>query len=292
MMTWLEGLEHITREDEPLAPYCWLRLGGHAEVFAEPTNRAELQEIVVRCHTNNVPIRMIGGGSNLLIRDEGVKGVVMHLAAPAFGSIVVQGKTVVAGGGASLAHVVSTAAREGLGGLESLAGIPGTIGGALHENTGNRTSDVGQRVERVEAMTRTGEIVTREREDMQFSYRQSSLNELAILDAHFTLEPEDSADVTRRLQKKWIIKRASQPTGQLGTLGLFRDPQGTSARELIEQAGLKGTVVGGVRLSDRDPNYVIVEGGTTDDVLQLVDSVRKRTAEKTGTELETAFEVW
>lgn len=291
-MSWLEGLEHFTRKDEPLAPYCWLRLGGNAEFFAEPTNREELQEIVRRCHANEVPIHMIGGGSNLLIKDAGVKGVVIHLAAPEFGSISVEDATIIAGGGASLAHVVSTAAREGLGGLESLAGIPGSVGGALHGNAGSRTSNVGQRVTQVVALTRSGEIVTRNRDDMQFSYRQSSLNELAILEARFSLDKEDAMELTRRMQKKWIIKRASQPTGQIGTLGLFRDPQGTSARELIEQAGMKGTRVGGVRLSDRDPNYVIVEGGTIDDVLQLVDKVRQQTAEKTGAELETAFEIW
>ena len=291
-MSWLEGLEHFVRQDEPLAPYCWLRLGGNAEFFAEPTSRGELQEIVRRCHSNEIPIHMIGGGSNLLIRDEGVKGVVIQLAAPEFGAINVAETTIVAGGGAQLSHVVSTAAREGLGGLESLAGIPGTVGGALHGNTGSRTSNVGQRVTEVVVLTRQGEIATRTREDMQFSYRQSSLNELAILEARFSLDQEDAIELTRRMQKKWIIKRASQPTGQIGTLGLFRDPQGMSARELIEQAGLKGTQVGGVRLSDRDPNYVIVEGGTTGDVLELVEKVRKQTAEITGTELETAFEIW
>ena len=291
-MSWLEGLEHIIREDEPMAPYCWLRLGGKAEYFAEPTTRDELQEIVRRCHSRQTPLHILGGGSNLVIPADGVSGVVIQLSAPEFGAITVDATAIIAGGGARLAAVISTAAREGLAGLESLAGIPGTVGGALHGNTGSRTSNVGQRVREALVLTRSGEILTRSREDMQFAYRQSSLNELAILEARFELEREDAAELTRRLQKKWIFKRASQPTGELGTIGLFRDPQGTSARELIEQAGLKGSSVGGARLSDRDPNYVVVEGGTIDDVLQLVENVRTQMEERTGIGLEIAFEKW
>src|SRR5258707_477791 len=138
------GFEHIVRENEPLAPYTWFRLGGAAQYFAEPTSIDELAALVRRCHEAGVPGRGVGGGSNLLVRDEGVPGMVVALGAAAFGRIEVTGRKVVAGGGAKLGHVISTAVREGLAGLEMLVGIPGTVGGALHSNAGTHSGDIGQ----------------------------------------------------------------------------------------------------------------------------------------------------
>src|SRR3954469_10082967 len=120
------GFEHIVRENEPLAPHTWFRLGGPAQYFAEPTSVDELTALVRRCHEAGLPVRMLGGGSNLLVRDEGVTGLVVALGAAALGRIDVAGRKVAAGGGAKLGHVISTAVREGLAGLEMLVGIPGT----------------------------------------------------------------------------------------------------------------------------------------------------------------------
>src|SRR3954469_7983068 len=122
------GFEHIVRENEPLARYTWFRLGGPAQYFAEPTDVDELAAFVRRCHESGTPVHVLGGGSNLLVRDEGVPGVVISLGAAAFGRIEVSGRKIVAGGGAKLGHVISTAVREGLAGLEMLVGIPGTVG--------------------------------------------------------------------------------------------------------------------------------------------------------------------
>ena len=140
-MSWLDGLEHITVENEPLAGRCWLRLGGPAEFFAEPTTEDELVALVARCREHDVPVRLLGGGSNLLVRDEGVSGMTIRLDATVFGQVTVSDRKVTAGGGASLAQVISAAAREGLAGLEPLAGIPGTVGGALHGNAGSRATE-------------------------------------------------------------------------------------------------------------------------------------------------------
>src|SRR5262245_38874748 len=136
LMAIFTGLEHIVRENEPIAHFTWLRLGGPARYFAEPTSVDELKSLVIRCRDAHLQVRVLGGGSNVLIRDEGVAGLVVHLAAAAFGSISVQGTTVTAGGGAKLSHVISTSVREGLSGLEPLVGIPGTVGGALRTNAG------------------------------------------------------------------------------------------------------------------------------------------------------------
>ena len=174
-MSLLDSFAHIVRENENLAPYTRLNIGGNAEYFVEPTNQDELIGIVKLCHENKLPIRLIGSGSNLLVSDKGVNGVVLHLAAPAFGLIEVTDKGLVAGGGAKLSQFVSTAVREGFAGPEQMVGLPGTIGGALHSSIAAHV-DFGGWVQSAEVLTRTGEIEQRTAESMSFSYHQSSLN--------------------------------------------------------------------------------------------------------------------
>ena len=289
----ISGLEHVVREGEPMARHTWLRMGGAAEYFAEPTSVEELRTLVHRCREQEVPIRMLGGGSNLLVRDDGVKGMVVHLAAPAFCNIEMRGQHLIAGGGASLAHVISTAVREGLAGLEQLVGIPGTVGGALHGNSGRQHADIGQWTHSSTVMTRGGEILSRAREDLQFAYRQSSLNELVILDAQFELDREDPAQLTKRMQKLWIVSKAGQPTGDQFAGRIFKNPLGMRAADLVDEVRLKGTRVGGAEVSDRNANYIIAgSDAIVDDVLQLVSLMRNRIAEQLGIELEAEIETW
>lgn len=291
-MGW-DGLEHIVRADEPLAPRCALRIGGNAEFFAEPTNRDELLQVVQRSRDEGLAVRLLGGGSNLLVSDAGVKGVTISLAAPEFGKIDVEGNTVRAGGGALLAHVIATAAREGLAGMESLTAIPGTIGGALHGNAGDHNTAVGRFVQSATVLTRSGEAATRKKTDMTFAYRESSLDELAILDAEFVLESEDREELTRRLQKTWIVKRAGHPMGGQAAAYLFKDPLGMTAAELIEEAGVKGASIGGASLFDRDANFVVASpDASTADVLKLMDQVREQVAQQVGVDLETNIQIW
>ena len=292
-MTIPSGFEHITREKEPLAPYTWLRLGGPAQYFAEPTSVDELTRLVKRCHKDGIPVRVLGGGSNVLVRDEGVSGMVIHLAAAAFGKISVAGKRLTAGGGAKLAHVISTAVREGLGGLEHLAGIPGTIGGALHTNAGTHGGDIGQATTSATMLTRSGEVVTRSRPDLRFGYRDSSLDELVLLEATFELEPRDSAALTKLMQQTWILKRASQPAGDVGAGCIFKNPGGTTAASLIEQSLPDGARSGDAEIYLGSANFMVVgPRGKANDVITLIDQVRSMVAEKTGVELEPAIEIW
>jgi UDP-N-acetylmuramate dehydrogenase len=148
---------------------------------------------------------MLGGGSNLLINDAGVPGLVIHLASPAFSKISVNGETVTAGGGAKLGHVISHAVRDGLGGLEALVGVPGTVAGAVHGNAGSRGGDIGQWTSCVTVMTQAGETVERGRNELVFAYRQSNLDDLVILEAKFSLDREDPEELARRMQKLWIM---------------------------------------------------------------------------------------
>jgi len=292
-MTVVSGFEKIVRRDEPLAGRTWLQLGGVASFYAEPKSVDELAALVRRCCDEEVPIRVLGSGSNVLVRDDGVSGMVVSLGGPAFTDIRVTDGRLMVGGGAKLAHAISETVRAGLAGLEPLVGIPGTVGGALHGNSGSRGGDIGQWACRATVMTRTGEILQRNREDLVFAYRQSSLDELVILSAEFQLEEDDPERLTKRMQKQWIIKKAGHPLSHQNVASVFKNPRGMSAGMLIDQAGLKGTRVGAVEVSQRHANFIVAdEGATSQDVLRLMDIVRSRVAERLGVELETELEIW
>jgi UDP-N-acetylmuramate dehydrogenase len=281
------------KEKVSLAERTWFKLGGPAQFFSEPQSVDELQAVVKRCHDESLQVRLLGGGSNVLVRDEGVSGMVISLTGPAFSSIGIDGNNVTAGGGASLANVITAVVGAGLAGLEPLVGIPGTIGGALHGNAGTQAGDIGQWTNRATVMTRAGELIARERNDLVFAYRQSSLDELVIVDAKFELEEENPDEITKRMQKQWIFKKANLPMAHENTGCIFRNPRGMSAGMLIDQAGLKGERVGGAEVSQRHANFIIAHPkASTRDVLKLIDVVRSRVAERMGVELETEIEIW
>ncbi len=292
-MTLVSGFEKIICRQEPLGDRTWLKLGGCAAFYAEPKSVDELAALVRRCREEEVPIRVLGGGSNVLIRDDGVAGMVVSLSNGDFAEIQVNGRRLTAGGGATLAHAISETVRHGLAGLEPLVGIPGTVGGALHGNSGSRGGDIGQWACRATVMTRAGEILQRDREDLVFAYRQSSLDELVILSAEFDLEDDDPEQLTKRMQKQWIVKKAAQPLSHQNVASVFKNPRGMSAGMLIDQAGLKGMNIGAVEVSQRHANFIIAhQGATSQDVLRLIDMIRSRVAERLGVELETELEIW
>jgi UDP-N-acetylmuramate dehydrogenase len=289
----IAGFEHVVRENEPLAPYTWLRIGGPAQFLAEPTSIDELAALVRRCHESGLLVRILGGGSNLLVRDDGVPGLVVNLGAAAFGRIEVNDRKLVVGGGAKLGHVISTAVREGLAGLETLVGIPGTVGGALHTNAGTHGGDIGQCTASASVMTRQGEIVTRQKSELRFGYRNSSLDELVIVEATLELEPGDSRYLTKQMQQAWILTRAEQPLSNQKSGQIFKSPGGASAASLIEDAKLDTAKVGEAEISERNANFIVVGSkATSRDVLALIEHVRAGVAERMGVELELAIEVW
>jgi UDP-N-acetylmuramate dehydrogenase len=291
-MAAMTGIDCV-RENVPLADRTWFKLGGPAQYFAEPASVEELLAVVERCRDEGLSVRLLGGGSNVLVRDEGVAGMVISLAQPNFGDVKISGCRVRVGGGANLANTITVTVGAGLAGLEPLVGIPGTVGGALHGNAGSHGGDIGQWASCATVMTRGGEIIQRQREDLVFAYRQSSLDELAILEAQFELEEEDPVEVTKRMQKQWIIKKASLPMAHENTGCIFKNPRGMSAGMLIDQCGLKGEQVGGAEVSQRHANFFLAHpGASAQDVLQLIDLVRNRVAERMGVELETEIEIW
>jgi len=291
-MTTLTGINCV-RKEVPLAERTWFKLGGPAEYFAEPGSVDELQAVVERSRDEGLTVRLLGGGSRVLVRDEGVRGMVIRLHEPAFSEISIAGNKVTAGGGANLANVITASVGAGLAGLDPLVGIPGTIGGALHGNAGIQGGDIGQWTTQATVMTRAGEILQRDRDDMVFAYRQSSLDELVIVEAQFELEEEDPTELTKRMQKQWIVKKSNLPMAHENTGCIFKNPRGVSAGMLIDEAGLKGERAGNVEVSQRHANFFVAHpGATSREVLELIELVRNRVAERMGVELETEIEIW
>lgn len=287
------GFEPIFTANAPLAERTWLRVGGAAEWLARPTSVEELVSIVTRCRDEGASVRVLGSGSNVLVRDAGVSGVVLQLDHDAFTTIKIEGTRVTAGGGASLATLINDTVRAGLGGLDTLVGIPGVVGAALHHNAGGRGGDIGQAVTEARVLTRSGETLTRGQDHLVFGYRESSLDELVILEAVFELEASEPSELTKRMQKQWIVSKASQPMSHERRGQIFRNPRGMSAGMLIDQAGLKGATVGGASVSDKHANFFVADGeATADDLLKLIELVRSRVQERMGIELELAIEIW
>lgn len=289
----LTGFENVMRQGEPLAMHTWFQLGGPAEYFAEPENAEQLIALVKRCHAEGVDMRLLGQGSNILVRDEGVPGMVIRLSAPAFSEIRVEGRSLIAGGGAPLGRAVTTAVHRGLAGLEALIGIPGTVGGALHGNAGTRSGNIGQWTIEATVIAANGEVYQRSVDELVFDYRQSSLDDLVILEASCQLEEDDPRELAQRMLKQWIVKKASQPMGHQCAGCVFKNPRGQSAGELIDHAGLKSTRIGGAVVSDRHANFIVAEPEcTAQDVLRLIELIRSQVRDRTGIELELEMEIW
>lgn len=292
-MSGLEAFKEILQRDEPLAPYTWLNLGGPAQYLLSPRSIEELTEVVRACHQNQIPIHLLGGGSNLLVKDEGVSGAVIRLTAPVFGQVVIDGNRVTAGGGALLSHVIAEAVRSGLAGFENLTGIPGTIGGALCGNSGGRLGEISQLVESVTGLTMLGERVVRNKDELSFDYRESNLGDLMILEANFLLTPGDPDAIAQVLKKNWITKKSVQPLSSQTAGCIFKNPRAQRAGLLIEQAGLKGTRIGGAEISDRHANFIVtLPGAKSSDVLRLIDLIKSKISEQFGVHLELEIKIW
>jgi UDP-N-acetylmuramate dehydrogenase len=292
-MSFPQNFSDITRRDVPLASYTWLKVGGPAQFLVEPRSVGELVAVVKAAHQSSIPFRLLGGGSNVLIPDAGLSGITLRLTHESFAQVAIESPIVRAGGGALLSHVMSQSVASGLAGLENLVGIPGTVGGALHGNAGTRHGEVGQYVRSVTVLTSAGERCVRTEDELTFGYRTSSIIESVILEVEFELTPDDPDEITRRMRKQWIMKKATQPLSFQSAGCIFKNPRGLSAGALIEQAGLKGTRVGQAEVSDRHANFVVThDGATATEVRTLIDLIRSKVAEIHGVELELEIQVW
>ncbi len=292
-MQFPDSLAHLIQFDYPLAPHLWLGIGGPARYYAEPTSRGELIDLVRWAAQQSIPVRVLGGGSNLIARESGVDGLVISMGAGPLCELSTEGSRLTAGGGAKLSHVVTHAVGAGLAGLEHLLGIPGTVGGALVSNAGAGGRDIGSVTEQIEILSRDGVVRSISGDEAQFSHRRSDLCGDVILSATFRLEKSDLESLTKRMQKLWITRNSSQLSGVSRIAMPFVDPDGATAQRLIADIGLAGTREGGASISADRPNLLVAsETATSNDCLRLIERVREQVLLQTGIDLQSNLQIW
>ncbi len=292
-MSLADAFPDITRPDEPLAPYTHLKTGGPAEFLVQPRSVDDLKAVLAHCRAVGIPLRMLGGGYNLLVRDHPIPGAVVRLTGSGFDAITVSGTTVRAAGGSQLFDLIARSVHAGLTGLETLVGIRGTVGGSVRCNVGDRSGEIGSAVRRVAVLTDAGTEQVRGRDELTFGARSSDINEPVILWVEFQLEPDAPDAILKRMRRTWVLRKGAEPLSFQAAVRLFRDPPGGSAAALIDRAGLAKTRVGGAEVSDRNGNYAVAHPGTTAaDILGLVEVVRARVKEDAGVTLHQELNVW
>jgi UDP-N-acetylenolpyruvoylglucosamine reductase len=278
--------------DEPLAKHTTLRIGGPADVYVEPASEADLAAVVKFCHERSLPFFVIGRGSNLLVRDGGVRGVVICLVQANFSRIEVAGERLHCGAGAKLKNVAVEAKRNGLTGVEFLEGIPGSVGGALRMNAGAMGGATFDIVESVRFMDHAGKIQERGRAGIPVEYRSCPLlKDHIALGAVFKCKPAPREEIEKRMkafsEKRWASQPAAPSAGCL-----FKNPDPIPAGKLIDELGLKGTRVGGAVVSAEHGNFIVNDGdATAHDVLELIAILQQRAKNERGIELQTEVEI-
>ena len=279
------------RENEPMKAHCSFRIGGPAEVFVEPGSEAELCAVWRYLRAVGAPATVIGNGTNLLVRDEGVRGAVVHLG-DRFASIERTADGLRAAAGVTLARLATAAKEQGLAGLEFAHGIPGSLGGAVIMNAGAYGGEIKDVVASVRYLDADGE--PRETEAPDFSYRRSRFSDSGelVLGAALRLLPGDPAAIHARMMELWARRSASQPLDRPSAGSTFKRPATGYAAAMIEAAGLKGASVGGAQVSEKHAGFVINTGGATfADVTALMARIRETVYAETGILLEPEVKI-
>ena len=292
-MDFPDDLMHLIRTDEPLGPLAWLGIGGPARFFAEPMDIADLQRLLAAAQEQSLSVRILGGGSNVLVREAGVNGLVISLAGTMNSEITIDGTKMNVGAGAKLSHAVIKSVGAGLGGLEHLVGIPGTVGGAVVGNASAGGRDIGSAVNSVTVLEKDASIRTMTQQEAGFSHRKTSLAGLVVLDVSFELETRDVLALTKRMQKLWISRNAARPTDEPRIAMPFVDPDGMPAKDLLQTVGLAGMREGEVSLDAQHPQFMIAHSGaTSEQCLRLIERVREQVLLQTGIDLQLNLQIW
>ena len=271
--------------DAALGPQTWFRAGGAAEVLFRTADVEDLATFMGAL-PSDVPVTVLGVGSNILVRDGGVKGVVIRLLR-GFTGISVEGQEIVAGAGALDLNVALTARDHALAGVEFLSGIPGTIGGALRMNAGAYEGDLAQVLVSAEAVDRSGKVHVVPASALGFSYRHSEAPaDWIFTSARLRATPGDQLAIARRIAEIDAARTESQPRSRTGG-STFVNPPGQKAWQLIDQAGCRGLTIGAAQVSEKHCNFLVNLGeATAGDIEGLGEEVRRRVLEKTGVQLE------
>lgn len=273
--------------NEPMARHTTFRIGGNADVFLLPASIEELLEVLRLVKQYSVPLTILGNGSNVLVRDGGIRGAVASFGKP-FAHIERRGTRIAAGAGATLGTVSLFAASHSLSGLEFAVGIPGSLGGAIFMNAGAYDGEMSNVVSNVTAVTPKGELRRYRASEMNFGYRHSVFQENGhiICEIELALQAEEATVIQEKMAEFTKRRMEKQPLDKPSAGSTFKRPPGLFAGTLIDEAGLKGFSIGGAQVSEKHAGFVINKGGATAaDVLALIEEIQRRIEEKNGVRL-------
>ena len=290
----VQGLQKFVPEEnillqESMAGHTTFRIGGPADCFVQLENEEQLKGIQHYLKQVEVPFFLLGNGSNLLVSDEGYRGVILQVGQK-MNQIVVTGNQIVAQAGATMAQVARAAMENGLTGLEFASGIPGTIGGGVVMNAGAYGGELCQVVTMVKVVSKDGEILELDNETMEFGYRTSTIRNsgFTVVEVTFLLESGEKDAIKAKMEDLASRRREKQPLEFPSAGSTFKRPEGHFAGQLIMEAGLRGFQIGGAKVSDKHCGFVINAGGATaKDVRAVIDEVQNQVKEKFNVDLET-----
>jgi UDP-N-acetylmuramate dehydrogenase len=291
-----EAVEADIRFLEPMRGHTSLRIGGEADVFVSPYDLRSLCNLIKVSRSKGIPVLPVGGGTNLLVRDRGIEGVVLSLAV--FNSISVLSESaddvfIYADAGVPLPKLVEFSRKHGLSGLEGLSGIPGYLGGAIAGNAGAFGYEIKDTIVSVSVVDFSGSEKKLEREEIDFSYRSAGIPEGSIiLGAELRLKKDEPEAVSERISGFLKEKKTRQPLGERSAGCVFKNPEGYQAGRLIDEAGCKGMKQGDIEVSSIHANFFVNKGkGSAEDFLRLMDKVASRVKEKFGIVLEPEIRI-
>jgi UDP-N-acetylmuramate dehydrogenase len=279
--------------NEPLKSHTTFKIGGPAKIFFRPPDLKDLRSVVICAKQANLPVFILGAGSNLLVNDKGVRGVVLKLDSDFFKNAGFKGNCLLAGSGVLLSEIVRQSKNKGLTGAEFLAGIPGTLGGALSMNAGAWEKSIGDLVESADVMDYRGAVKTLDRSRIKFFYRQSSLSKYIILGARLKFTKRNKREIGETIKGYLSRRRQSQDVSFPNAGCVFKNPRRLSAGRLIDECGLKGKRSGNAAISLKHANFILNRGNAkASDVLKLMDLVRRQVKGRFDIDLEPELKVW
>ncbi|MBW1919880.1 MAG: UDP-N-acetylmuramate dehydrogenase [Deltaproteobacteria bacterium] len=276
--------------DYSMAGYTTFQAGGKVEALCRVETLVELQELIAFLGKEKIPYLPVGHGSNLVVRDGGYRGVAVVLAGnlARIGKWTESNGTVAVGAGLSIARLLAYCRNKGLGGLEFLAGVPGTVGGAIFGNAGAWGKDIGSKVAKIQLVLSNGKVAVKDREELSFSYRSLSLPEgSVIVKGWLELDRNSEEKIRARIEHYLKQRKTRQPLEYPSGGSVFKNPPNQHAAKLIEAAGLKGKKVGGAMISPKHANFIVNTGGAkASDIIALMELAREQVKQQTGIELE------
>lgn len=289
-LNWIKDMQLCGRVEmgTPMKELTTMRVGGAADCVVYANNIEDIVKTVKGCREHDVPLTVVGRGSNLIVRDGGLRGVVLQLGKD-FGKVTVEGGCITAQAGATLGALSRAAQEHGLEGLEFAEGIPGSVGGGVYMNAGAYGGEMAQVLVRVRVLNRDGSIAEMTKDELEMSYRHTKLMELGcvVLEAEFALRAGDKDEIAARMTDFSQRRREKQPIQYPSSGSFFKRPEGYFAGKLIQDAGLKGATVGGAQISELHAGFMInVGGATASDVLNLMHKVQDEVRMQFGVQLE------